>query len=208
MKKSKLWSIISFCTILIFLLFKFKEELIQKYIRLDKKADIVMFGDSHMAHGKWNSTIRSKTVLRYGWPSYTSEDLVKKVNDIFFYKPKFVFILCGGNDIFYEDYNLYATLSNQKEIAAKLRRQNIEPVFLELIYQRGAARFNLSIDSINTNLRAYCISSQIEIIQMNPIMYDSVGLKETFTTDGLHLNGYGYEVLSEEINQYLKSKFE
>ncbi|MFX0556530.1 GDSL-type esterase/lipase family protein [Maribacter sp. CXY002] len=208
MKKDRLWPIISLCTLIIFFLFMHKEELVQKYIRFDKKAEIVMFGDSHVAHGKWNSTLQSKAVLRYGWPGFTSENLVQKINDILLFKPKFVFILCGGNDIFHKDFNPYKTLSNQMKIATKLKQQNIEPVFLELIHQRGDISFNLNIDSINTILRAYCLNTQIEIIKMNPIMYDSLGLKATLTTDGLHLNSRGYEILSEKINQYLKNKFE
>ena len=191
--------------VIILLSLKFRERLCQKYINWNKSTEIVMFGDSHTANGKWNSTIDQNPVLKLGWGGYTSEMLVGKISQSIPFKPKYVFILCGGNDIYSTSFKVENTLNNLKLMADTLKRKNITPVFQKLIYQHNNPEFNIIIDSINSSLTNYCLKKNIDIIDIGKNMYDSTGLKASLTIDNLHLNEKGYAIWSEAINNYLKS---
>lgn len=193
-------------TVLIFLFifsYKYKETLIQKYIHYTKSADVIMFGDSHIANGKWNSKIDKKLVLNFGWSGYTSKMLVDKISLMSKFKAKYVFILCGGNDIFKTSFDLKITVENFKKMHRILEKENIKPVFQKLIYMRNNEEFNLKIDSINIFLTNYCLQENIDIIDIGKNMYDSSGLKACLTKDNLHLNEKGYAIWSDVINTYL-----
>ena len=164
-----------------------------------------MFGDSHTANGKWNSIINQSPVLRLGWGGYTSEMLVDKIYLAIEYRPKFVFILCGGNDVYTTSFTIENTLNNLKLIADTLKNNNITPVFQKLMYQHNNPEFNTNIDSINNALTNYCLKENIDIIDIGKHMYDSSGLKASLTLDNLHLNEKGYVIWGEAINDYLKS---
>ena len=196
-----------FLSLLIVLSFKYQEELFQKYIGWNGKAEIVMFGDSHTALGKWNSTLDKSPVLRLGWSRYTSDMLVGYIHQAISFQPKYVFILCGGNDLYSKRFSVENTVQNFKEMATILKNENITPVFQKLIYQHENPQFNKTIDSINSRLEEYCIKEQIEIIDISKKMYDSSGLKASLTGDNLHLNKAGYKIWSEAINAYLLDKY-
>jgi lysophospholipase L1-like esterase len=203
MKNKKLF-VITVLILLFIVSHKYKETLIQKYIHYTKSADIIMFGDSHIANGKWNSKIDKKIVLNFGWSGYTSKMLVNKISLINEFKAKYVFILCGGNDIFNSSFDLKKTVENFKTMHRILEKENIKPVFQKLIYMRNNEEFNLKIDSINRFLTNYCIQENIDIIDIGKKMYNASGLKADFTLDNLHLNEAGYNIWAESINNYLK----
>jgi alpha-glucosidase len=211
MKKKVVAISIVLTTILFILLIigsiKWQEELSQKYIHWTGQAEIVMFGDSHTANGKWNSIIDKTPVLRLGWSGYTTDMLVGYIDQSTSFHPKYVFILCGGNDISTEDFSVKNTLENFKQMANILKSKNLTPVFQKLMYQRDNPLFNKTIDSINRGLTDYCLKEHIDLIDMGKKMYDSGGLKESLTEDNLHLNEKGYKIWSEAVNTYLQSKY-
>ena len=189
----------------IVLALKYREQLSQEYLKWNKSAEIVMFGDSHIANGNWNSIITHSSVLRLGWGGYTSKMLVDKIYLAVEYKPKYVFILCGGNDIYATSFKVEGTLNNLKLMVDTLRINNITPVFQKLMYQHNNPEFNTIIDSINSALTKYCLKENIDIIDIGKNMYDSSGLKANLTVDNLHLNEKGYAHWSEAINNYMQS---
>lgn len=177
----------------------------QGFVNRNKSVDIVMFGDSHTANWKWSTTINQYSVLKLGWGGYTSEMLVEKISLCIPSKPKYVFILCGGNDISYRSTTLKNTLYNLQQMADTLKNNNITPVFQKLMYQYNNPEFNTSIDSLNNALTKYCLEEHIDIIDIGKDMYDSTGLKASLTVDNLHLNEKGYAIWSKAINNYLES---
>lgn len=207
LKKTGLWIFLVISTLfaIIFSPTKYREQLHQTYIKWNKSADIVMFGDSHTYHGKWSTSIHQNSVLKLGWGGFTSDMLVDKISLAVPFKPKYVFILCGGNDISYRSSTLENTLNNLKIMADTLRNNNITPVFQKLMYKHDDPEFNASVDSLNRALTDYCHKEQIDIIDIGKDMYDATGLKASLTFDNLHLNKKGYAIWSKVINRYLES---
>ena len=210
--KKKIFAISIILNIIFFILFigasvKWQEELFQKYIHWTGQAEIVMFGDSHTAHGKWNSIIDKTPVLRLGWSRYTSDMLVGYIEQSASFQPKYIFILCGGNDISTKDFSVENTLENFKQMANILKSKNLTPVFQKLMYQHDNEQFNKTIDSINSGLTKYCLKEHIDLLDIGEKMYDSSGLKASLTEDNLHLNEEGYKIWAEAVNTYLLTKY-
>lgn len=197
--------VISTLFVIAFSFTKYREQLHQKFLKWNTSADIIMFGDSHTVIGKWNRSIHQYTVVKYAWGGYTSDMLVDKISLSIPFKPKYVFILCGGNDIYKDAFSVENTLHNFKLMADTLRNNNVTPVFQKLMYKHNDPEFNNTIDSINSGLTNYCLKEHIDIIDIGKDMYDSTGLKASLTTDSLHLNKQGYVLWSKVINDYLES---
>ena len=210
--KKKVFAISIILTIVFFILLivgsiKWQEELFQKYIHWTGQAEIVMFGDSHTAYGKWNSTIDKTPVLRLGWSGYTTDMLVGYIEQSASFQPKYVFILCGANDISTKDFSVEKTLENFKQMSNILKSRNLTPVFQKLMYQHDNLQFNKTIDSINRGLSEYSLKEHIDLLDIGEKMYDSSGLKASLTEDSLHLNEKGYKIWSEAVNTYLLTKY-
>lgn len=210
MEKKILWISIAinlvFIVVLLSLSYRYREELCQKWIVRNHSAEIVMFGDSHTEIGKWNFLLNTHPVLRLGWGGYTSDRLAQLIPLSIGYNPKYVFILCGGNDIYDKCFSVENTVGNFKIMADTLRSNHIIPVFQKLMYQHKNPSFNASIDAINGRLEEYCLKENIVLLNIGKDMYDATGLKENFTIDNLHLNENGYKVWSETVNTFLKNK--
>jgi len=211
MKKMVLFvSILMNLTLVAFILLiaiHYKEELTQKLIDKRHSADIVMFGDSHTAGVKWNSLIDGYSVKTIGRGGFNTDQLKGLITNSIDYKPKFVFILCGSNDIGSRCFNIDNTIANFKCMADALRGNNITPVFQKLFYQVNNPGFNAVIDTINMRLLSFCKNENIDFLDITDGMMDSTGLRKTMTRDGLaHLNEDGYKVWSKWINYYLKNK--
>lgn len=205
LKKTTIFIYFIFISLLLCISYKYREEIIQKQIHWNKSAKIMMFGDSHIARGKWNFTLNTKSVLKYGWDGFTTEMLLSKIPTTPSYNSTYVFILCGGNDIYATSFSAENTVNNLKLIAKNLKKKNLTPVFQKLLYQHNDPEFNIKIDAINEKLTKYCLKEKITIIDIGKKMYDATGLKASLTNDNLHLNKKGYAIWSEAINDYLKN---
>lgn len=199
-------NVILICSLLLFSYY-YREELLQKYIDYRHSADIVVFGDSHVSGAKWNSLIKGYSVKRLGWGRLTTDQLSQLVEKAIDYKPKFVFILCGGNDIDSRCFNIDNVINNYKFMADTLIKNNIQPVFQKLFYQYNNQDFNIKIDAINHRLLDFCNEENISFLDITRGLYDSNGLKTSITIDGLHLNISGYIIWSEYINEFLEVKY-
>jgi lysophospholipase L1-like esterase len=204
LKKTLIFIYFIFISLLLFIPYLYREEIIQKQIHWNKSAKIVMLGDSHIAKGKWNFTLHSKPVLKYGWSGFTTEMLLSKIPTLRYYNSTHVFILCGGNDIYAKSFSVENTVNNLKLIAENLKKKNLIPVFQKLIYQHNNSEFNIKIDAINEKLTKYCLKEKFTIIDIGKNMYDAAGLKASLTTDNLHLNNKAYSIWSAVVNNYLK----
>ncbi len=186
------------------MLLRNKEQAWQKWIKYKGSASLVMFGDSHVARGEWNSLINDQSVLRLGWGGFTSDQLKGLVHFAIDYKPEKVLILCGGNDIRSRCFSVNNTVTNLKFMADALSAHNITPVFQKLIYRQNNPEYNSMIDSINFQLSSYCTMEKLQLIDIGQNMYGSNGLKPTLTDDGIHLNDEGYDLWASEINEFLE----
>lgn len=185
---------------------KYREQLCQKWIEYRGKADLVMFGDSHTASGKWNSLIEDRNVLCMGWGGFTSDQLRPLIARSIRYRPQYVFILAGANDPLNDCYAREQTMANFRCFADTLRSANIIPVFQKLLYRSGDPSYNAEMDTLNALLQAYCAEQKFAFIDITRDLNGPGGLLPSLTKDGVHLNRDGYLRWSKVVNEFLEMK--
>ena len=86
-------------------------------------------------------------------------------------------------------------------------------IYYETIYpvnrsKRSAndKRYNEDIKYINSKMKEYCSNSNVTYIDVYSALQDEEGnLKLEYTDDGLHLNEYGYDVVTDILRPYVES---
>ncbi|WP_229311243.1 SGNH/GDSL hydrolase family protein [Streptococcus sp. HF-1907] len=125
-------------------------------------------------------------------------------------EPAKVFILIGTNDIGL-GYDESIILANISQIIETIRSESIYthihllsvlPVNESPDYaERVKIRRNITIQFLNIQLSQL---PGIDFIDLYPILLDDTGqLAPAITTDGLHLNQRGYELISEVLKLYI-----
>ncbi|MCR8666802.1 GDSL-type esterase/lipase family protein [Aestuariibaculum sp. M13] len=175
-----------------------------------KFGNIVFLGNSITEQGRdWNEKFNSVGINNRGIAGDVTDGVLKRLDEITYYKPKTVFILIGINDLFslhYEDTDKrfkYIKMvpstkyiaKNILKISKEIRRKSSETI----IYVRTilpTRRSFLKDDIITTNnfIKAFESKGVYKVIDLYSEFVDSNGdLIKELTTDGVHLNEDGYE---------------
>ena len=155
---------------------------------------VVMFGDSIMS---WNKVLPFKN---YGEPGFTTLDLLWKLegnNDII---GDVAVLMIGINDILL-DCSVQMIGENVTKIS-KLLGKKFERVIIISILPIWDKTKNNSILMVNKMLKGIQEISFLDIYDL--FLGDSGEIDNQFTGDGVHLSGYGYEILHEKIQEALQ----
>ncbi|MBD0824477.1 GDSL-type esterase/lipase family protein [Aestuariibaculum marinum] len=174
-----------------------------------KFGDIVFIGNSITEQGRdWNEKFNTLNISNRGIAGDVTDGVLKRLDEITYFKPKAVFILIGINDLsslHYEDtdkrfkYIKLVTSSkyiakNILRIAKKINRKSPQT----LIYVRTilpTRRDYLKTDIIATNkyITEYEKKGYYKVIDLFSEFTDPNGdLIKELTKDGVHLNEKGY----------------
>lgn len=187
-------------------LLKIREKLIDKYITYTSKADIVMLGDSHTAHGYWNIWLKDYKVKRIATGGYTSSNVLTHIAEVPIYKPKYVFIQVGCNDVIKKDFDLSNTFNNYKEIIKRLKSSGIHPIFVSVFPQLDRPKKNLILQKMNKEIQDICRQTNLDFIDVYSDFKGDRGIKEEFTYDRTHLTMSAYHLWVERISNYLNNR--
>ena len=177
--------------------------------------NIVFFGDSITNKYKVEEFFPNNHVINSGISGDGSEDLLKRMDDVYKYNPSKVFLLIGINDLNH-DIKENDLLNNIQKIinGIKTNRKSTK-IYVESIYPINRNTFNDKDYSFNENvtndtikefnkkLKNLCRENEITYIDVYSKLLDSDGnLKDIYTIEGLHLNDLGYyKVTSSIINE-------
>ena len=173
----------------------------------------LFLGDSITYYYDLEKHFPDMPVVNSGISSNTTEDILEDMkNRVYDYNPSKVFILIGTNDL-RDKKTVDEVVTNIKEIIKEIKknRKNAE-IYLESIYpvnekvnEKGVeGRKNEDIKEINNQLKKYAKEENITFINIYDKLVDDEGLlNEEYTTDGLHINENGYEVITKELKKYL-----
>ena len=186
-----------------------RENIVQKIIDSKHTANIVLFGDSHIARGPWFSMLKRFDVKCSGYGGFTSEQLKYLVkNSVIDYRPEICFIQCGGNDINDKCFSYISVINNYEEIIDSLTLHKITPVAQSLFYRYKNPEYNTIVDSLNLLLVKLTKEKNVDYLNINKDLIDSNGLRKELTVEGIHLNKEGYKIWGEKIKSYLREKSE
>ena len=189
---------------------------------------IVFLGNSIMqGGGNWNKKFSSKNIVNRGISGDYTQGLLKRLDEIIFYKPIAVFIMIGINEFFADN-------SDKPEITPKYVAENIfiisdiiksnspnTKIFIHTILPINNRQY-MKVKDVNYNFLQDSfipsVNKQIEItnaIIRNNKKYNIVDLYPLFlnndlmmdsnmSDDGVHLNEIGYRIWVEETTKLIK----
>lgn len=201
-------------------LLKEQEKIQTKYRELNQisviEPDIIFIGDSIIEYYPLQELLgTSKTIVNRGIRGYQT-GLLRENLDAHLYGDAVdqIVILIGTNDIG-KDIPMSQTLTNLESVIQTISRDyplsqiklvSILPVnegedFKQTVYIRTNEKIKAWNQAYQDLASAYM---QVEYIPVFDSFLDEAGqLKPTYTTDGLHLSVAGYQVLSNELKDYL-----
>jgi len=206
-------SIILNCILIVGILFigyKLRTKLYDK-LASKKSYNIVMFGNSLTAGGKWNYDLNRFDIKNSGTGGFTTSHFVWILKGaVLQYNPKICFIEGGINDIGV-GIPLSRTISNYNSIVDTLLKYHIEPVLQSTFYVNYpndslTNLMNSKVDSLNNYLSTLANIKGINYLNLNQFLSENGRLKKDLNRDGVHINEIGYKIWTREIEKILKFK--
>jgi len=172
---------------------------------------IVFLGNSITEEGgDWGKKINMDGVSNRGISGDTTDGILERLNEVFFFKPKAIFILIGINDLwsFHNDLGVPSINYIENNIIKIVKAiNNGSPetmVFVQSILPTKNAFFVSHINKINNFLKQNKNKYDFEFIDLYSSFVDSKGLiKFDLTYDDAHLNEKGYAVWVENLRDII-----
>ena len=179
----------------------------------------VFLGDSITDFYDLEKYYKDLPVVNSGVNGNRAHHILDDMNDrVYRYNPSKVFILIGVNDIL-DDKDATDISNDIKSIVdgiqdnrpyAKIYVESLYPINdtddekidMEMV---NTLRNNDKIKSINKEIKKMCKEKKVTYIDMYSLLVDEDDkLNIDYTTEGLHLNSEGYQVVTEELMKYIK----
>jgi hypothetical protein len=169
-------------------------------------AGCVLFeGDSNMELINFQEYF-TEPCCNYSRRGCTTEELLKRANEINNIKPDIIVMLVGGNDLLQHipigtiDKNYSRILSYFKTITKKIYCISNLPVQPDFYLK------NQEIKNLNSVLKRICGIEGAVYIDVYPELMKNGGLNPVYARDPVHLNKPGQDLLVGVIKKYLKNK--
>jgi len=172
---------------------------------------IVFLGNSITEQGEdWGTKINMDGVSNRGISGDITDGVLKRLNEIFFYKPKAIFILIGLNDLwsFYKNLGVPSIdyiNNNLIKIVTAINNGSPETiVFVQSIMPTRNNFFVSPINEINNFLKLNESKYNFQFIDLHSSFLDSEGLlKFDLTYDDAHFNKKGYALWTENLKDII-----
>jgi len=162
------------------------------------KGDIVFLGNSITAGGKdWSIRLNYPNIRNRGIGGDVTEGVLRRLDEITYYKPKAVFLLIGINDLYntspFEPSSNYIS-KNIIRITQEIKKKSPKTkVFVQTILPVEKPIYRIPINEINNFLKSEESKNSYSIIDLHSVFVDDKGLIiEDFFSDGIHLTEQGY----------------
>lgn len=156
-----------------------------------------MLGDSITGRADWNKLLSKEHILNLGIDGDTTTGILNRINSVVEVSPKTVFFMAGINDLC-SSIPVYKVFDNYKKILETLNSKEIQ-VIVQLTLYSEMISINKKVKEFNLLVEDYCKNEKIQYLDLNPIMCEDEFLKESYSTDGLHLNFIAYRVWANEL---------
>lgn len=176
-----------------------------KQNRLDF-GDIVFLGNSITEEGgSWRDKLDIRNAKNRGIAGDTTEGVLARLGELFYFKPEKAFILIGINDLFHPSMTPELISENITEIVNQIHQHspNTE-IFVQSVLPTTTETLIDNIIAVNTMLKDNESQHPYQFINL----YDDFVLEDgkmdlSLSYDGVHLNDAGYEVWIQNITNKL-----
>ena len=171
--------------------------------------DIVFIGNSITEQGaNWGQRFNNPKVKNRGIAGDVTTGILNRLAEIYYYKPKKVFIKIGINDLFHNELTPEYVANNIKSIVAKIHLESPNTkIYVQTILP--TANNNPSKERIaatNTILKAMPPTNYLQIIDLHSRFADqNDSMIGSYTSDGLHLTELGYLAWQNYIMEFVNN---
>lgn len=174
-----------------------------------QNGDVVFVGNSITElGGNWGQRFNNSKVKNRGIAGDVTAGILNRLAEIYYYKPKKVFLKIGINDLFHNELTPEYVANNIKSIVEKIHLESPDTkIYVQTILP--TANNNPSKERIattNTILKAMTPTNYLQIIDLHSRFADKNDLMvSSYTTDGLHLTELGYLAWQNYIIEFVNN---
>lgn len=168
--------------------------------------DVVFVGDSITEGGNWAEWFQGQHVSNFGISGDTTQGVLNRLDMVTQAKPGKMFLMIGINDLSVRGaQNIPAILHDYRQILLRVIEESPETrIYVQSILPVNKTILrclftNHDILVLNAGLREMSGELGLDYINLYPRFLDDGQLNRTYTPDGLHLNGYGYNLWKEIV---------
>ena len=163
---------------------------------------IVLLGDSITAEGPWEELFPDLPVVNEGHSGFTTEQLVPIAERVARADPAAVIVLTGTNDI-RDGHPAAWTRERLATLLDRLASGTDATVVVQTILPRSDAADE--VRRANAAIRDEATGRGLRLVDLHPEFDDGTGgLRDTETSDGLHLTRAGYDRWAEVLAPVLR----
>ncbi len=174
--------------------------------------DIIMLGDSLINGCEWHELLNNPHIRNRGINSDTIEGVRMRIDHVTQGSPKQIFVMVGINDISHNK-DAHTIAHEIIQMADEIHRQSpttllyihsLLPFDASLHYTSLAGK-EATVRDVNTLLQQHSSEHNYTYIDIytHLLASDSECIDLTYTNDGLHLNGNGYELWGRLLQPYI-----
>ena len=174
----------------------------------DTKNEIIFLGNSITDQAEWHEFFNNLDVKNRGIGGDDTDGILGRLDEVVSSSPAKIFLMIGTNDLAYGRSVEYI-LENYKLILDTIAIKTPDTkVFLQSVLPTEDAihttRPNAEIKKINEGLKEICAERKLVYIELfTPFATADDKLNLDYSIDGLHLNGKGYLLWKEIIQDYV-----
>jgi lysophospholipase L1-like esterase len=171
---------------------------------------IVLLGNSITEDAKgWNDSIGITNITNRGISGDITDGILVRLDEIIYFKPLAIFLLIGINDIY--AMNLPEGKQTEKhiinniiKILEKVRKNSPQTkLYLQTILPTHREDIKDQIKRINRGIINE-VQPEVTVIDLYSIFAnDNDLMTNEYTTDGVHLNSYGYDIWINQIRSHI-----
>ncbi len=180
----------------------------QIFVSFNRKANIVMIGDSLTDIAEWSEIFPDASIVNRGIGGDTANGILSRMDGILSVGAKKAFIMVGINDLL-KGVSPSDILEDYSKIVKILIEHGHQVYIQSTLFCNGTllsvvCTKNLNkINVLNSGLDQLAKQHGLTYINLNSDLSFNGQLNELYTYDGLHLNASGYEVWKTKIEQYI-----
>ena len=174
---------------------------------------IILIGDSLIRMGNWKRLLGRSDFINRGMGGETLNQIHKRLKQLGDTTATIIFIEGGINDLPPSDSD--TLFAEYQEMTKCCQSKQLIPVIISLVYISPQAvkkyhwrsdwkAINTHVSSLNEKLKSFCAEKNIDFIDLNSLLSDSVQLRADYTTDGVHLTESAYLIFANEVIQTLQ----
>lgn len=171
-----------------------------------QKGDIVFLGNSITEQGgNWKIRLNNPKAKNRGIAGDTTEGILARLGELYYFSPNKVFILIGINDLFHPSMNPELIVNNINEIVKRLKANNPNTiVYVQTVLPTTSNSLIEEIKEVNVLLENLESKNSFELLKIHHLFALENGtMNMEYSNDGIHLNEKGYEIWSEIIKTKL-----